>query len=271
MSTPAFSSAGARSQSAGATTLTPALPSGRASPGIMLAVLTTKNNAVHNCSTSGWSLVGQQNSGASFTASLWIAQGNAAAPVFTWTGSVACSAMVMAYNDPTGVMHVGVGASTVNTGNTSPHSSSAIVTTQNNALVVYVDVSAANTALTNPGTYTSNVSSGSGTDAGHTDSGSKLVATAGTSSGAISTAGAAADWVELAVELYSTLAHFQTGRVALGVAVDTLPALATTRVAIGAVVLAPGDLMRTSRIAIGVCVALPETPNTRRRQSGVIN
>lgn len=271
MAGPAFKSAGARATSAGAVTLTPALPTAGHANGLLIAAVTSKNNATHSCGTAGWSLVSQVNSGAGFTASLWCARGDAVAPTFTWTGSAACSAVIMNYLDPAGVVHVGVGASTSNVGTTSPHSTSSITTTHNNALVVYVDASAANTALTTPTSYTSNLSLGSATDAGHTDSGSQSIATSGSSSTAISTAGAAAAWVEWQVEIYSIYGQMLTSRVAVGaVAARDPSSMMTSRVAVGAVVWATSGYMMTSRVAVGVVVSVPIAA-TRRRQSGIVN
>lgn len=200
---PAFVAVGTRSQSAGAATLTPAKPTVLGQAGALLAVVTTKNNETHSTATGGWTKLAQINSGASFTASLWIAAEGASAPVFTWASSVACSARVSYYAAPDGPVEGGaIGGSTNNNGSTSTHSTAAFNTTKNNALVVYVDVAAANTGLGTPAGWAEDSDAGSATDAGRTTFGSKAVATSGTSSGAISVTGAAADWVQWQVELY---------------------------------------------------------------------
>lgn len=200
---PEYNKIGTRSQSAGATTLTPAKPTVLGQGGILLAVVTTKNNETHSTVTGGWTKLAQINSGASFTASLWIAPEGSSAPVFTWTSSVACSAQIAYYVGVDGPIESGgIGGSTNNNGTTSTHSTAAFNTTKNDALVVYVDVSAANTALAAPAGWTENNDTGSATDAGRTVFGSKAVTTSGTSSGAISVTGAAAAWVQWQVELY---------------------------------------------------------------------
>jgi hypothetical protein len=200
---PLFRAAGARSASASAATLSPAKPAVDGQKGMLLAAVTSKNNAAHSCPTSGWSQVGAQvNSGASFTASLWAAAETAAAPTFNWTGAAACSAQIGYYTDPANSMNIGssvVGAA--GSGTTSPHSSTALVTDAANVLAVLIDVAAANTALTAPAGWTLDISGGSATDAGRTTFGSKAIATTATSSGATSSAGAAAAWVQWQVEL----------------------------------------------------------------------
>ncbi|MGV3511895.1 MAG: hypothetical protein ACO1OX_07805 [Novosphingobium sp.] len=198
---PTFRAAGARSQSASAATLSPAKPTVDGQKGILLAVVTSKNNATHATGTGGWSLIGQVNSGASFTASLWIAAEAASAPTFTWTGAVACSAQIAYFSDPANSISTTVSASTSNTGSTSTHSTSSINTTKATATVVYVDVSAANTALATPSGWTEDNDTGSATDAGRTVFGEKQIATSGSASGAISVTGAAADWVQWQIEI----------------------------------------------------------------------
>lgn len=202
MAGPVFRAIGARSQSAGAASIAPAKPTVDGVVGLLLCVVTSKNNGVHATATPGWSLLNQTNNGASFTASLWVAAETAAAPTFTWTGSVACSAHIAYYTDPANTMNIGSSViGTAGTGLTATHSSTAIVTDVNDALAVYVDVAATNTSLTTPSGWTSSSDTGSATDAGRTSFGSKAVATSGTSSGAISTTGANAAWVQWQLEL----------------------------------------------------------------------
>ena len=201
MAGPVFRAVGARSQSASAASIAPAKPTVDGASGLLLCVVTSKNNAVHSCATSGWSLVGQVNSGASFTASLWKAKESAGAPTITWTGAAACSAQIVYHADPANEVSLTLGASTNNNGTTSTHSTSAVTTSNNNSLVVYVDAAAANTGLATPSGWTENSDTGSGTDAGETTFGSKANATSGTSSGAISVTGANAAWVMWQVEI----------------------------------------------------------------------
>jgi len=197
-----FNQGAARTQSASAATLSPAKPTNANAVGVMIAYVTSKNNATHSTATSGWTLVSQVNSGASFTASLWIAAGSAAAPVFTWTGAAACSAKVIYYQEAFArQLDVSLGATASNSGLTATHSTASITSTRNDSLAVYVDVAAANAALTTPSGWTSDVSEGSATDAGRGSLGNKPLATSGSTSGAISVTGANAAWVQWQIEI----------------------------------------------------------------------
>lgn len=207
MAGPGFVRVGTRAQSAGAATLSPTKPTIDAANGVLLCVVTSKNNATHATATSGWAQVGTQvNSGASFTASLWRAAEGAGAPTFTWAGSVACSAQIAYYADPANVTDTTLGTPSSNSGATATHSTTAITTGRDNSLAIYVDVAAANTAIAQPTGWTENSDAGSATDAGRTAFGSKAVASSGASSGAISVTGANAAWVQWQVELRGELA-----------------------------------------------------------------
>jgi hypothetical protein len=210
---PAYIRAGARSQAASGTSRSPAKPTVDSQNGILIAIVTSKNNATHSTATAGWTRIGAQvNSGANFTASIWIAAESAAAPTFTWTGSVANSAQISYYTDPAGVTSTTVGATTNNNGTTSTHSTVSINTTVNKALVVYIDVAAANTAIAQPSGWTERADAGSGTDAGRTAWGDKEVATSGSASGAISVTGANAAWVQWQIELYGVAGAANTAQ-----------------------------------------------------------
>lgn len=208
MAGPVFNSVGTRVASAGAASLVLSKPSAAAASGFMLAIATSSNNETHSCATSGWSLVGQVNSGASFTTSLWRAKGDAVAPTVSWTSSVACSSQIAYYDDPSNVVDTVLGATTNNNGTANPHSTSAITTTRDSSLAVYIDACASNTALATPSGWTEN------SDAGGTSSrlvfGSKSVATSGSSSGAISVSGGAAAWVQWQVEVMGELPDANT-------------------------------------------------------------
>lgn len=267
---PQYIGAGARAATAGAVTLTPALAAGGVIAGLLLAVVATKNNDVHTCSTPGWSLlVPQVNSGAGFTASVWCAAGNAGAPTFNWTNSAAASAITWLYRSNYGAMFIGVGASASNNGTTSPHSTSSINTTQPNALVAYVDVSAANTALSTPSGYTANISTGSATDVGHTDVGSQAIATSGSPSTAISAAGAVAAWVQWQLELYiiPPSSAFEASEAELGAWVDQ-PGFNASEAEVGAWI-DYNNRFESSEAELGAW--LDFRGNTRRRQASIIN
>jgi hypothetical protein len=125
---------------------------------------------------------GSNNSGASFTASLWIAAEGAAAPTFTWTGSVACSApRSLIIRDPqNGPAGDGFGQRDDRRGTTATHTSTGFTSDANDALAVYADAAAANTAIATPAGWTEDVDAGSATDAGRTAFGNKAIATSGT-------------------------------------------------------------------------------------------
>jgi hypothetical protein len=202
MAGPVFTRTGARAASASAATLTPALPAVDGASGLLVCVVQSKNNATHATLTSGWTKLGATiNSGASFCASIFTAPEGSAAPVITWTGSVACAAQVFYYADPQNTVDTTLGASGSNTGATSAHSRTGIATTRANSLVIYVDAAAANTALATPSTWTEDADSGSATDAGRTTVGSKSVAVSATNAGNISVTGANAAWVMWQIEL----------------------------------------------------------------------
>ena len=234
---PFYVTTGARAQSASAATLTPAKPTIEQSGGVLLAVVTSKNNATHATATSGWTRVGAQvNSGASFTASLWIAPASAAAPVFTWTGAVACSAQVAYYFDLAGPMDVSVNASSVNAGTGITHSCFGFNSTRANALAVYIDVAAGNLVLAQPTGWTERVDGGSATDVGRTVWGDKALGAAGSASGAISVAGANAAWVQWQVELRIALAaaNFEASKLETGAWLDVPEGLAVSKLEVGA-------------------------------------
>lgn len=232
MAGPVFPAVGARAQSAGAVTLTPAKPSVMTTGGVLLAVCQTKNNAVHATATPGWVNIGQVNSGASFTASLWIAPESAAAPVFTWSGSVACGAQVAYLVSGSGNLDSAAGASSNSNGLTGTHTSTSVNTTRNDSLVLYVDAAAANTATATPAGWTENVDNGSATDAGHNSFGSKAVAVSGSASGAISISGANAAWVQWQVEIMmaAPAAALAASKVEADAWLDPPPGLVSTKI-----------------------------------------
>lgn len=201
MAGPIYRSNGGRSQSAGATSIAPALPAVDGATGILICEVQSANNAVHSTATGGWSKLGQTNSGANFTASIFYAAEGAGAPTITWAGSVACAAQIFYFSDPQNTVDPALGANSVSSGTGTTHTSTAVNTTRDNSLMIYVDATAANTGLSTPAGWTANVNNGSGTDNGNDAMGSKSVATSGTSSGAISVTGANAAWVQWQIEI----------------------------------------------------------------------
>jgi len=201
MAVPVFGASGTLGAAASGTSITPALPAGITAGMLLIGVVCSKNNGTHTW-PAGWNKVSQTNSGTLWTQSwAWrIATGSDSAPAVSWTGSVANQGQVWRYSGTDLTNPIGA-TSVSSTGTTSPHSSASITTTRDNSLAIYIDTASINTALTTPGGYASNVSNGSGTSVSHLDSGSKTVAANGTATGAISTAGGAAAWVELQIEL----------------------------------------------------------------------
>lgn len=198
-----YGAVGTFATSAGATSRNPALPTGVTAQSELWASVASKNNATHSSSTSGWTKVAQQNSGASWTVSLWRytgADATAAAAVnVTWTGSVASHGQCWRMQGRTGTDPLGT--PTVSTGSTSTHTSTAVTTTSPGSRVMYVDGAAANTAIAQPTSWIENFDNGSATSASRLAVGGRDFASSGSSSGAISVIGAAAAWVQWQVEL----------------------------------------------------------------------
>jgi hypothetical protein len=197
----AFGAAGTQGAAASGTSIAPALPAGIAVGNLMVGLVSTKNNATHTW-PAGWTKVNQTNSGASYTTSwAWkIFQAGDTAPSVTWAGSVANTGQIWSYTGQDTFNPIGA-VGTVATGTVSPHTSTAITTTHSNSLAIYIDSCSANTVLTQPTGYTQNFGTGSATSVTALASGSMAVASVGTSTGAISTAGGAAAWTQVQVEI----------------------------------------------------------------------
>ncbi len=198
-----YGAVGTFATSAGATSRNPALPTGVTTQSELWASVASKNNATHSSSTTGWTKVAQQNSGASWTVSLWRytgADATAAAAVnVTWTGSVAAHGQCWRMQGRTGTDPLGT--PTVSSGTTSTHTSTAVTTTSPGSRVMYVDAAAANTAIAQPTSWTENLDNGSATSASRLAVGGRDFSSSGSSSGAISVTGASAAWVQWQVEL----------------------------------------------------------------------
>lgn len=202
MAGPLFRIAGSRAQSASAATLTPTKPTVDTNgAGLLVCVVTSKNNAVHSTATTGWTKLGQINSGANFTSSIFYAAQAAAAPVITWTGAAACSAQVLYFTDPQNTLDITVAASSSAAGTGTPHTSTAFTSTRANALALYIDLVASNSSPGTPTGWTNVVQTGSATDAGATNAATKATASSGSSSGATSVAAAAVAWTTWQLEL----------------------------------------------------------------------
>jgi len=198
-----YGAAGTYAASSGATSRNPALPTGVTSQSELWAAVGSKNNATHSSSTSGWTKVAQQNSGASWTVSLWRYTGadatSASSITVTWTGSVASFGQSWREQGRRGTDPLGTPS--VNSGTTSTHSTTGVTTTSSGSRVMYVDSAAANTVLATPGSWTEDLDNGSATGTTHLTVGGRDLGSSGSSSGNISVTGAAAAWVQWQIEL----------------------------------------------------------------------
>jgi hypothetical protein len=180
-----------------------ALPSGVTAQSELWATVGSKNNATHSSSTTGWTKVAQQNSGASWTVSLWRYTGSdataAAQITVSWTGSVASFGQSWRIQGRTG--SEAVGATTVNTGTAATHTTTSLTTTKPGSRVMYVDAAAANTTISAPSGWVENSDVGNTTSVTRLAVGGRDLGSAGSSSGAISITGAAAAWVQWQIEL----------------------------------------------------------------------
>lgn len=247
---PVYRTVGTRSQSAGAITLTPALPTvDTDAGGILVCIVTSKNNATHSTATGGWTKQGQMNSGASFTVSLFTAPQGSAAPVITWAGSVACSAIVSYYTSPDGPVEYS--SFTSATGTTTTHGSLGFNTSRDTALVLLVDASAANTGLTTPSGWTAAFAAGSGTDAGNTSIKTQAFPTSGTATGSTSSTGANAAYVMFQIELRNTIAtnQIQVSKVEASAWYEPKTGLAASKIEVG-VWYEPKSGLATSKIEV---------------------
>lgn len=198
-----YGAAGTQTVSGGATSRNPALPTGVTSSSELWAVVGSKNNATHSSSTTNWTKVLQQNSGANWTVSVWRYTGadatSASSITVTWTGSVASFGQSWRMQGRTGTD--ALGTPSTSTGTTSTHTSNAVTTTSPGSRVMYIDASAANTALAQPTSWTENLDNGSGTSVTRLTVGGRDFSSSGSSSGNISVTGANAAWVQTQIEL----------------------------------------------------------------------
>lgn len=232
---------GAIAASASAATITPVIPTLQGSNNsILVAVCVSKNNGTHATATSGWTKINQTNSGASFTASIWWALQGSANPVFTWTGSVACSAEVFevkpsadATIDTALIALLGA----VGAGTTSTHTSAGGNTGRNDADVIYYDVCAANTAAATPTGWSELFDVGSTTSVTRHVFGQKTVATSGSASGAISITAGNAAWVQWQLQFVATVPpnpSFQVSKADMGAWLSPPSGFAVSLIDIGA-------------------------------------
>lgn len=193
-----FGAAGTRISASSGTSATPALPAGVQAGYLLIAVVAAKNNITHAW-PAGWTKGDQQNSGASFTASWgWrVATGTDSAPAVTWTGSVANCAQTWSLIGVNRITAIGVQGH--NAGTTTPHTITGIATSGPNSNVIYIDVTSANTSLTQPTGWSRDIDNGSATGTTHNSTGMEIVGSG--SAGSISVVGAAAVWVMWQIEI----------------------------------------------------------------------
>lgn len=203
----AYSTNGTAVQSASAATLSPGKPTVATNGGVLVAVVLSKNNATHSTTTTGWNVLRQANSGASFTVSVWIADESAAAPVFSWTGAAACYAVVYYLFDIAGPISKTISAiGSTTTGTTTPHTGTGFTTDDNNTLEILIDACSINTAFTAPTGWTRNSSAVGATSLTAIGFCSKSVSSSGTATGSTSSAGGAAAYAQFQFELKSLAA-----------------------------------------------------------------
>lgn len=200
----AYSSIGTRSTASSGTSVTPALPASPAVGDLLIATVLVKNNATisQTAGTGTWAKINQTNSGASFTVAIFwknFATGDTA-PTFSWTGSVANGAVIARFtgvDSKAPILTTGTPA----TGSTSTHTSTAITSQATASLFIAIDAGAANTAFTTPSGWTASFDSAGATGANRISLVRKVNSSAGASSGAISTTGGNAAWVEQQFEI----------------------------------------------------------------------
>lgn len=200
---PAFRGSGAVTSATAVTSRSPVKPTDTVAHGILIAVVTIKSIAAIATATPGWTLLYQDNSGIGFSQALFIARGDAAAPVFTWAGAANASAYINYYDDPGNPISVTVGAATVGAGTGVTAAAAGALTTRANSVVAAftaVDVNTTPGAATG---YTTNASAGSGTSIIGVYTGSVFVPAILTTT-AFSQTVASGNWVTRLVELQST-------------------------------------------------------------------
>jgi hypothetical protein len=197
----AYVNYGTRANSAGATSRNPGLPLGLSLGDIVFAIVGSKNNETHNSATAEWTKLNQQNSGTGWTVSLWyhIVDGTDTAITVTWTTSVACFGQSWAMsgvdpNDP-------IGAVSVNTGTTSPHTVTGFNTTKPGSVSCMPRHALDTTGYGLQSGWTENRDNSSATGVTRNVIGGRDFDAAGSATGNLSITGAAAAWVMWLIEL----------------------------------------------------------------------
>ena len=199
---PIFVQSGTRVNGTAVTTITGSLPTLANSHGLLIARLALNSNAVVSTATSGWTKLFQDNSGVGLTQGIWIAPGNSAAPVFTWTGAGNTSVEIDFYDDPANPVEtavVGVN-STVGSGTSAAIASATNNSTRDSSVFVTITSMTTNTTLTASSGWAQNDLSNVSPFTLETSS--KQITTSGSASGTTAqTAGTSTTWVQRQIEL----------------------------------------------------------------------
>lgn len=201
---PAFIAAGAVAESASTTSLSPATPANVAnSHGLLIAVVVVKAFVTTSTATPGWTKLYETNASSFLTQAVYIANGAAASPTISWTGANAAYAQVAFYDDPHNPVETAVvGATSVNTGNSTSLSTTTMNTTRANSVVIALGSISTNTTLTTPAGFTENLSYQTGAAGLAVAWDAQLYPNSGTATGAVSmTAGLTGHWVLRLIEL----------------------------------------------------------------------
>jgi hypothetical protein len=179
-----------------ATSIDVAVPASLVAGNLLIgAVHTTASTGAHGW-PAGWTKVEQRDDGVGGSTS-WayrVSNGSDTAPTVTVSSSYVEGQIFQFSGASTDGSN-----RTSNNGATGTHSVSALTSTVDGAWAVYLDVgNPAGTALTTPSGFTSDYGAA---NARRWEVGHKLIATSGTSSGAISTSGAATSWTMFFFEL----------------------------------------------------------------------
>lgn len=205
-----FVASGANAGVASATTRVAGVPAGVVAGQTLLAYCATKNNEEHTW-PAGWNKILQVNSGATMTASVaWKrAVGSDSAPTVTWTTAAACEGVCWSFS---GAVAAPIGATTSNTGTTSPHTLTGLTTTAAGSAVVYIDaVDATGTALTADPNYAEHMDSGSAAATMRVAMGSQQRPTISAAPN-MSMVGQAGNWVLIQIELLAAAPSGGFGR-----------------------------------------------------------
>lgn len=210
---PEYIAVGTAVQSSAATTLTPGAPAGALRGDYDFASIATENNAAISVSGAGWAKVGtavQPDSTWQEEIYLRVRTSANVDPVFSWSGSVGCSARRWLIRDAKTTGAVGFHAT--NSGSGSTHSATGQNATGNDSCVVYLSHAEANTALGADADYVEKFDAGSATGPYRLVVGTRDQATSGAGAANFSATGASASWVMRLLECLQHEAGDQTAR-----------------------------------------------------------